>query len=92
MYAQFGINEFNCKRGFTDENGNDVDWIEIYNYSSNSVTLSDFFLSDNPYNLHKWQFPAINLGSQELITICASGGKTRNFPIIVRPTQLIQVW
>ena len=31
LFAQLGINEFNCKRGFTDENGDDVDWIEIYN-------------------------------------------------------------
>jgi len=46
FYAQLGINEFNSKRGFTDENGDDVDWIEIYNYSNNPVILSDFYLSD----------------------------------------------
>ena len=80
FYAQLGINEFNCKRGFTDENGDDVDWIEIYNYSNNPVILSDFYLSDNPNNLDKWQFPAISLGSQELITICASGRENTKFP------------
>ena len=80
FFAQLGINEFNCKRGFIDENGDDVDWIEIYNYSNNTILLSDFYLSDNQNNLDKWQFPAINLGSQELITICASGRENTKFP------------
>jgi len=27
VHAQLAVNEFNSKRGFTDENGDDVDWI-----------------------------------------------------------------
>ena len=80
VHAQLAVNEFNSKSGFTDENGDDVDWIEVFNYSSDSVFLADYFLSDNPDNLDKWQFPNTYLGSQELITICASGREYAKFP------------
>ncbi|MDC0383154.1 chitobiase/beta-hexosaminidase C-terminal domain-containing protein, partial [Schleiferiaceae bacterium] len=79
-HAQLAVNEFNSKRGFTDETGEDVDWIEIFNYATDSVFLADYFLSDNPDNLDKWQFPNTYLGSQELITICASGKENGTFP------------
>ena len=78
--AQLAVNEFNSKGGFTDETGDDVDWIEVFNYATDSVFLSDYFLSDNPDNLDKWQFPNAYLGSQELITICASGKDDIKFP------------
>ena len=80
VQGQLAVNEFNSKRGFTDENGDDVDWVEVFNYSSDSVFLADYFLSDNPDNLDKWQFPNTYLGSQELITICASGREDAKFP------------
>jgi hypothetical protein len=79
-HGQLAVNEFNSKGGFTDENGDDVDWVEVFNYSSDSVFLADYFLSDNPDNLDKWQFPNTYLGSQELITICASGREDVKFP------------
>jgi len=79
-HAQLAVNEFNSKRGFTDETGEDVDWIEVFNYATDSVFLADYFLSDNPNNLDKWQFPNTYLGSQELITICASGKENGAFP------------
>ena len=80
MYGQIAINEFNSQRGFTDENGKDVDWVEVYNYSSGPISLDGFYLSDNPNNLDKWQFPAIELPSQQLITICASGRENLKVP------------
>lgn len=79
-HAQLAVNEFNSKRGFTDETGEDVDWVEVFNYATDSVFLADYFLSDNPDNLDKWQFPNTYLGSQELITICASGKENGAFP------------
>ena len=72
LHAQLAINELNSKGGFTDETGDDVDWIEVFNYSADSLFLADYFLSDDPDNLDKWQFPNRYLRSQELITICAS--------------------
>ena len=78
--AQLAVNEFNSKRGVTDEYGDDVDWIEVFNYSNDSVFLSDYYLSDNPNNLGKWQFPNRYLASQDLITICASGRENTIVP------------
>ena len=80
LHAQLAVNEFNSKGGFTDETGDDVDWVEVFNYSADPVSLADYFLSDNPDNLNKWQFPNTYLGSQELITICASGREQGKFP------------
>ena len=80
MRGQIAINEFNSQRGFIDENGKDVDWVEVYNYSTTTVNLNEFYLSDNPNNLDKWQFPAIELPSQQLITICASGRENLKVP------------
>ncbi|MBK8562227.1 MAG: lamin tail domain-containing protein [Saprospiraceae bacterium] len=45
----------------TDENGEYEDWIELYNNSGSSVNLGGWFLSDNPDNLDKWEFPPILL-------------------------------
>ena len=96
VHAQLAVNEFNSKSGFTDENGDDVDWIEVFNYSSDSVFLADYFLSDNPDNLDKWQFPNTYLGSQELITICASGREYAKFPnhweALVLADQIWKYW
>jgi len=41
----------------TDENGENEDWIELYNTSNTEVSLSGWVLSDNPDNLTKWDFP-----------------------------------
>lgn len=40
-----------------DENKQADDWIELYNLTTNTVNLSEYYLSDNPTNLKKWQFP-----------------------------------
>lgn len=41
-----------------DENKQADDWIELYNLTTNAVNLGGYYLSDNPTNLKKWQFPA----------------------------------
>ena len=41
-----------------DENKQADDWIELYNLTSSAVNLGGYYLSDNPTNLKKWQFPA----------------------------------
>ncbi len=40
-----------------DPQGDYDDWIELYNKSSEIVDLSGMYLSDNPENPLKWQFP-----------------------------------
>lgn len=42
----------------TDEQGEHEDWIELYNTSNQNVDLSGFYLTDNPSNLDKWDFPS----------------------------------
>ena len=54
------INEIMASNSGTasDENDDFDDWIELYNPSVEAVDLSGFYLTDNPANLAKWQFPA----------------------------------
>ena len=96
LHGQLVINEFNSRRGFTDERGKNVDWVEVFNHSSYPVNLSDFCLSDNPNNLDKWQFPSIELAPQSLITICASGLDKVKIPArwesLVRADNIWKYW
>lgn len=56
------INEFlavNDSLGTTrDSAGETDDWVELYNNTDAEIDLSDVYLSDNPENKFKWQFPA----------------------------------
>jgi len=53
------INEFlaDNKNTMTDPDGEHDDWIELYNTSNQAIVLSGKYLTDNPTNLIKWQFP-----------------------------------
>lgn len=52
------INEFTASnRHMTDDFGNYEDWVEFYNPSASYVDLTGYYLSDNPNNRTKWQFP-----------------------------------
>ena len=73
LFAQISINEFNPKKSFIDQNGNDVDWVEIFNHSNDTIDLANYYLSDKPNNLSKWQFPNITILPNEIKIICASG-------------------
>ncbi|HEX9980366.1 MAG TPA: CotH kinase family protein [Flavobacterium sp.] len=41
----------------TDPAGQFEDWIELYNNTENTISLDNLYMSDNPENLQKWQFP-----------------------------------
>ncbi len=47
------------------------DWVELYNFGSQSLQLSDYFLSDNPLNRNKWQLPNRVLNPGEFIVFWA---------------------
>ncbi len=53
------INEIMAKNSetITDQDGEYEDWIELYNNSDNTLSLDNLYISDNPENLLKWQFP-----------------------------------
>lgn len=43
--------------GQADEAGEYEDWIELFNNGDSEVVLDGHFLTDDPLNLNKWQFP-----------------------------------
>jgi hypothetical protein len=75
------ISEFMALNNSTvrDEDGTYSDWIEIHNASSNSVNLGGWYLTGNPTNLTRWQFPATNLGPGAFLIVFASD-KDRRIP------------
>lgn len=40
-----------------DQNGENDDWIELYNTTSSPIDLSGMYLTDDALNLMKWSFP-----------------------------------
>jgi hypothetical protein len=57
----------------SDEDGDDSDWIEIYNPSGSVADLEGFFLTDDASDLTKWAFPAESLGVDDYLLVWASG-------------------
>ncbi len=72
---QLSINEIMASNGiaYQDEDGDEEDWIEIYNYGEFPINLSGFSLSDDNDNLSKWVFPEFTLESRSYLVIWASG-------------------
>ena len=61
-----------------DEDGDDKDWIEIYNDSNATVDLSGWSLSDDAADLQKWIFPpGTSLAAKKFLTVFASGKNRR---------------
>ncbi|MCB9295759.1 MAG: lamin tail domain-containing protein [Lewinellaceae bacterium] len=69
--APLAINEFMASNDVTvaDEAGEYEDWVEIYNYGTEAVYLGSRYLSDNPDNPTKWQFPDIWIQAGEFLLI-----------------------
>ncbi len=59
LYVPLIISEFMARNYhfFADGTGAYPDWIEIYNPLPGSVSLQDWYLTDDPNDLHKWPFP-----------------------------------
>src|SRR5438876_5904234 len=55
-----------------DEDGDHEDWIEIHNFSSNSVNLAGWFLTDTTNNLRKWMFPSLSIAPDGYLIVFAS--------------------
>jgi len=69
------ITEFvaNNRDGIIDENGDQSDWLEIWNSSGVAGDLDGWHLTDDPGNLKKWTLPAIPIASGGYVVIFASG-------------------
>ncbi len=74
-YSQIVINEI-CPVNstvLTDEDGDNSDWIELYNNSPNTVDLQGYSLSDNMLIPIKWIFPSVTIQPYSYLTVFASG-------------------
>jgi hypothetical protein len=56
-----------------DEDGDFPDWIELYNSGAIPMNLEGFWLSDDPAQPLKWQFPEMTLAPGEYLVVFASG-------------------
>src|SRR5204862_5274003 len=63
--------------GLLDEDGQQVDWIEIVNGSAASVNLAGWSLTDNASEPAKWSFPSITNGAGQYVVVFASGKDRR---------------
>ena len=55
-----------------DENGDEPDWIELYNNSESSVDLTGWYLTDSATNLTQWSFPATTIPAGGFLVVFAS--------------------
>ena len=76
-YGQLLINEFSARGGFEDNDGSDCDWVEVINFDSVDINLSEYFISDDITHLKKWRFPDEIISPMQLMVICLSGNNIR---------------
>ena len=75
-HADLRINELVAAaspKGLVDEEGDPVDWIEIYNAGPVAMPLAGWFLTDDPERPGKWPLPDRDLGAGEFVVFLASG-------------------
>jgi len=68
------INEF-LERNYTgivDDYGSHSDWIELYNPDPAPVNIGGYFLTDDPFDLIKWQFPDVVIPPDGHLLVFAS--------------------
>ncbi len=57
---------------YYDEEGDTPDWIELFNPTTNSISISNWGLSDDVNEPFKWRIPNVLLESQDFLLIMAS--------------------
>lgn len=85
LQAQIRINE-GSNRNFSaiaDEDGDYPDWVELYNSGTDTINLFNYSISDNPSNITKWTFPAVNISPGEYKIIFCSGKNRKPFSSFV---------
>lgn len=74
------INEFlaNNNRGLRDEDGDESDWIEIFNAGARSVSLAGWSLTDDANRPRKWVMPPVSISPGGHALVWASGKDRTN--------------
>ena len=69
------INEVMASNGGShlDEDGDAMDWIELFNEQGGAANMNGWYLTDDPDDLTKWQFPAVTIAANDYLVIFASG-------------------
>lgn len=72
--AGLRINEFLAinNGGRLDEDRDDEDWIEIHNPTNVAQSIGGWYLTDDPNDLTKWQFPATSIPRSGFLLVFAS--------------------
>ena len=55
------------------DDGEYYDWVEVHNVSDHNINLSDYALSNDPDELHKFTLPDVTLEPDEYFVIICSG-------------------
>ena len=66
------LNEFMANTSGEGRESND--WIELFNLSSTSVHLGDWYISDDPNELRKWNLPAMDIEGLGRVSFDESAG------------------
>ncbi len=74
------ISEFMAsnERSLRDSYNDYPDWIEIQNLSNEPIDLDGWFLTDDPNELDKWEFPSVQIASGGYLVVFASGRNERD--------------
>lgn len=60
-----------------DFEGERVDWVELYNPTSEAVSLAGCYLSDDTDSLNKWAFPDVSIEPNGYLLVFLSGKTTQ---------------
>lgn len=69
-YSEIKINEILTSTSQEDNNGNVLEWIELYNSGSLDVNLAGYALSDNG---NHWTFPSVSIPANGFLTVYTTG-------------------
>ena len=59
--------------GLQDEDGDNSDWLELYNDGDTALDLTGWHLTDDTGDLDRWAFPAVTLQPGQFLVVFASG-------------------
>jgi hypothetical protein len=72
---QLVINEYSPKGMFVNENGEETDWIELYNNSDSVLKIgaNEWFLSDDENETNKFALPEMSIAPHGFVLVLCDG-------------------